>query len=162
VCHEYDKFDEERKHLSPTLFSLGVPVRNCIPGFAMLKNPCHLDPWLHYSGFLDSTMHLERKYQLSLPERLSLLRAMAVTRNSAYLYVAAASSLLQVTHLNDIHKKNYRFGLLLANMMVEMRREVCLLDVSVAMQNIVSQKKKNGTNNVTGSYSCTSPNQTRG
>jgi hypothetical protein len=69
----------------------------------MLNNPCHLDPWLHYSGFLDSTMHLESKYQLSLPERLSLLRAMAVTPNSAYLYVAAVSSLLQVTHLNDIH-----------------------------------------------------------
>jgi hypothetical protein len=48
-------------------------------------------------------MHLERKYQLSLPKRLSLLRTMAVTPNSAYLYVAAASSLLQLTHLNDIH-----------------------------------------------------------
>jgi hypothetical protein len=112
-------FDEERKHLSPTLFPSGVPVRNCIPGFAMLKNPRHLDPWSHYSEFLDSTMHLERKYQLSLPERLSLLRAMAVPSNSTYLYMAAASSLLQVTHLNDIHRENFQFGLLLANMMVD-------------------------------------------
>jgi hypothetical protein len=119
ACHEYDKFDEEQKHLLPTLFSSGVPVRNCIPGFAMLKNLCHLDPWLHYSGFLNSTVHLERKYQLSLQKRLSLLRAMAVTPSSAYMYVAAASSLLQVTHLNDINGKNYQFGLLLANMMVD-------------------------------------------
>jgi hypothetical protein len=91
VCHEYDKFDEERKYLSPALFLLGMKVRNCIPGFAILKNPCNLKLWSHYSSVVDSTLHLERKFQLSLPERLSLLRAMAVTPNSAYLYVAAAS-----------------------------------------------------------------------
>jgi hypothetical protein len=53
VCDEYDKFDEERKHLSPALFSLGVPVRNCIPGFAMLKNVCNLNPWSRYGSVVD-------------------------------------------------------------------------------------------------------------
>ena len=122
VCNEYNKFDEERKHLSPALFSLGVPVRNCIPGFAMHKNPCNLDPWGHYSSALESTLLLERKFKLSLPERLSLLRAMAVAPNSAYMYVAMASSLLQVRHLNPIHHKNYQFGLLLANLMTDIHK----------------------------------------
>ena len=75
VCNEYDKFDEEQKYLSPALFLLGVPVRNCIPGFAILKNPCNLNPWSHYSSVIDSTLHLERKFQPSLPEDLSLLQA---------------------------------------------------------------------------------------
>jgi hypothetical protein len=67
-------------------------------------------------------MHIEPEFQLSLPERLSLLRAMAVTSNSPYLYVAAASSLLQIMHLNLIYCKNYQFGLLLANMMVDIHQ----------------------------------------
>jgi hypothetical protein len=112
----------ERKHLSRSLFSLGVQVRNCIPGFATKQNPCNLDPWGHYSSVIESTLLLERKFQMSLPERLSLLRAMAVAPNSAYLYVAAASSLLQVRHLNPIHRKNYRFGLLLANTMIDIHK----------------------------------------
>jgi hypothetical protein len=120
VCGKYDKFDEERKHLSPALFSLGVPVRNCIPGFAMLKNVCNLNPWSHYSSVVDSTLHLEQKFQLRMS--LSSPCAMAVTPNSAYLYVATASSLLQITYLNPIHRKNYRFGLLLANMMIDIHQ----------------------------------------
>ncbi len=88
----------------------------------MLKNLCNLNPWSHYSSVVDSTLHLERKFQLSLPEHLSLFGAIAVTPNSAYLYVAVASSLLQIRQLNLIHRKNYRFGLLLANMMVDIHQ----------------------------------------
>jgi hypothetical protein len=43
---------------------------------------------------------------------------MAVTPNSAYFYVAAAASLLQVCHLDSKHRKQYRFGLLLAHTML--------------------------------------------
>jgi hypothetical protein len=51
-----------------------------------------------------------------------LLRAMAVTPNSAYLYVAAASCLLQIPRLNPKHRKKYRFGLLIANLMIDIHQ----------------------------------------
>jgi hypothetical protein len=118
VCNEYATFEDERKYLSPDLFSLGEPVMDCIPRFSVVKNPCNLDPWGHYSSVLESTLQLDRKFRLSLPERLSLLRAMGVTPNSSYLYVAAASSLLQQPRaINPKHRKGYRFGLLVANVM---------------------------------------------
>jgi hypothetical protein len=62
---------------------------------------------------------LDGCFKLNLPENLSLLRAMAVTPNSAYLYVAAAASLLQHRTLDSKHQKEYHFGLLMANMMRE-------------------------------------------
>jgi hypothetical protein len=42
---------------------------------------------------------------------------MAVTPNSAYLFVAAVTALLQEPRVNSRHRKNYRFGLLIAHMM---------------------------------------------
>jgi hypothetical protein len=47
---------------------------------------------------------------------------MAVAPNSAYLFVAAASTLLQAGDLNTQHGQKYRFGLLLANLMVDISR----------------------------------------
>jgi hypothetical protein len=82
VCEKYSMFEEECKYLSPFLFSLGTTVVECIPKFEILKNPCNLDPWGHYSSLIEATLLLDRKYLLSLPERLLLLRAMAVTPNS--------------------------------------------------------------------------------
>jgi hypothetical protein len=117
ICDEYETFKEERKHLSPELFSLGEPVVGCIPKFVVLKNSCNLDPWGHYSSIIEATLLLDQKYKLNLPERLSLLRAMAVTPNSSYLYVAAATALLHQRSLNPKHRKKYRFGFLMARMM---------------------------------------------
>jgi hypothetical protein len=117
VCDEYEKFTDERKHLSPTLFVEGTTVEDSIPKFPVIKNLCNLDPWGHYSSILESTLLLDRQYKLSLPERISLLRAMAVTPNSAYLFVAGAASLLQRPKLDTQHRSGYRFGLLLANVM---------------------------------------------
>jgi hypothetical protein len=122
VCEEYNAFEEERKILSPSLFTQGQPVSQCIPRFAVLKNPCNLDPWGHYSSVIEATLQLDLRFKLNLPERLSLLRAMAVTPNSAYLFVAAASTLLQIPRLNPKHRRNYRFGLLVANLMVDIHR----------------------------------------
>jgi hypothetical protein len=102
-CNEYDKFDEERKHLSPTLFSTGTPVQRSIPLFESYHIPCNVDPWIHYGSIIEWTLRLDFKFKLKLPERLSLLRAMAVTPNSAYLFVAAASTILQTGHLNPNH-----------------------------------------------------------
>jgi hypothetical protein len=119
VCDEYDSFEDERKQLSPSLFADGQPVLHSIPRFLVIKNPCNLDPWGHYSGFIEATLLLDRRFQLNLPERLSLLRAMAVTPNSAYLYVAAAASLLQRRQLDPEHRKEYRFGLLMAHTMCD-------------------------------------------
>jgi hypothetical protein len=124
VCDEYNAFEEERKTLSPSLFSNGVPVSQCVPRFSVLKNPCNLDPWGHYSSVIEATLQLDRRFKLNLPERLSLLRAMAVTPNSAYLFVAAATTLLQVPRLNPKHRKNYRFGLLMANLMIDIHRSL--------------------------------------
>ena len=84
-------FDDGRKYLSPALFVEGTPIDDSIPKFPVIKNLCNLDPWGHYSSILQSTLLLDRKYKLNLPERLSLLRAMAVTPNSAYLFVAGAA-----------------------------------------------------------------------
>jgi hypothetical protein len=117
ICDEYNLFDDERKHLSPALFDVGQPIVDCVPQFNVLKTPCNLDPWGHYSSLIESTLLLDQKYKLSLPERISLLRAMAVAPNSAYLYAAAAASLLQRRQLDKKHRKGYRFGLLLANVM---------------------------------------------
>ena len=117
ICDEYEKFHNERKLLSPSLFSNGQPVVNCIPSFPVLKNACNMDPWGHYSSLIEATLLLDQRFRLNLPERLSLLRAMAVTPNSGYLYVAAAASLLQLRHLDSKHRKQYRFGLLMANTM---------------------------------------------
>jgi hypothetical protein len=118
VCNEYEKFHDDRKQLSPSLFSNGQLVVDSIPGFPVLKNPCNMDPWGHYSSLIEATLLLDRRFQLNLPERLSLLRAMAVTPNSGYLYVAAAASLLQRRHVNSNHRKQYRFGLLVAHTML--------------------------------------------
>jgi hypothetical protein len=96
ICEEYETFKEEIKHLSPALFLLGELVVNCIPKFVVVKNPCNLDHWGHYSSIIEATLLLDRKYKLNLPEQLSLLRAMAVTPSSSYLYVAAATSLLHL------------------------------------------------------------------
>jgi hypothetical protein len=117
ICDEYEMFDDGRKHLSPALFLEGTPIEDSIPKFPVIKNLCNLDPWGHYSSILQSTLLLDRKYKLSLPERLSLIRAMAVTPNSAYLFVAGAASLLQRPKLDPQHRSGYRFGLLLANVM---------------------------------------------
>jgi hypothetical protein len=117
VCDQYDLFDEERERVSPSLFTSGQPVINTIPSFPVLKNPCNLDPWGHYSSVIEATLLLNQHFLLSLPERLSLLRAMAVTPNSSYLFVAAAASLLQQPKLHPQHRKQYQFGLLLANTM---------------------------------------------
>jgi hypothetical protein len=117
VCDEYNQFDDDRKRLSPSLFTLGVPVVECIPSYPVLKNPCNLDPWGHYSSVIEATLLLDRRFQLGLPERLSLLRAMAVCPNSSYLYVAAAASLLQQRRLDPKHRTKYRFGLLVATTM---------------------------------------------
>jgi hypothetical protein len=82
-------------------------------------NKCNLNPWDHYSSIIEMTLLLDRKYKLNLPERLSLLRAMAVTPNTAYIFVAAASSMLQQGKLDSKHQKGYRFGFLLASMMMD-------------------------------------------
>jgi hypothetical protein len=95
ICKQYSMFEEKRKYLSPSLFSTRTTVVKCIPKLVILKNPCNLNPWGHYSSLIKATLLLDQKYLLSLPERLSLLWAMAVTPNSAYLYVAAATALLQ-------------------------------------------------------------------
>ena len=47
---------------------------------------------------------------------------MAVTPNSAYLFVSAATTLLQLPRLNQKHRKNYRFGLLMANLMIDIHQ----------------------------------------
>ena len=123
VCNEYSKFVDERKFLSPSLFTSGVPIE-CIPKLLMLKNPCNLDPWGHYSSIIEATLLLDRKFKLSLPERLSLLRAMAVAPNSSYLYAAASTVLLQLGKLNPRHRKQYRFGLLVANLMNDIHQKL--------------------------------------
>ena len=99
ICNEYSKFPEEQKSLSPSLFSKGAVVE-CVSGLRLLQNPCNLDPWGHYSSIIKATLLLDRKFKLRLPERLSLLRAMGVTPNGAYLYVAAATALLEVSSIN--------------------------------------------------------------
>jgi hypothetical protein len=117
VCNQYEMFDEERKRLLPSLFTSSQPVIDCVPSFPVLKNPCNLDPWGHYSSVIEATLLLDRHFLLSLPERLSLLRAMVATPNSSYMFVAAAASLLQQPKLHPQHRKEYWFGLLLANTM---------------------------------------------
>ena len=59
VCNEYNAFEEERKFLSPSLFSKGDPVIQCVPRFLVLKNPCNLDPWGHYSSVIEATLQLD-------------------------------------------------------------------------------------------------------
>jgi hypothetical protein len=49
---------------------------------------------------------------------------MGVTPNGAYLYVAAATALLEVSSINPRHRKAYRFGLLLANMMTDIQKRL--------------------------------------
>jgi hypothetical protein len=119
VCDEYAMFEEDRKHLSPKLFRNGEPVVNCVPKFPVLKNRCNLDPWGHYSSVIEATLLLDQKFDLNLPERLSLLQALAVTPNSSYLYVAASSALLHQKNIDKKHRKGYGFGFLVANLMVQ-------------------------------------------
>jgi hypothetical protein len=121
VCNQYELFDEERKRLLPSLFTSGQPVIACVPSFLVVKNPCNLDPWGHYSSVIEATLLLDRHFLLSLPEYLSLLCAMAVKPNSSYLFVTAAASLIQQPKLHPQHRKKYRFGLLLANTMRDIR-----------------------------------------
>ena len=109
ICNEYSKFPEEQKSLSPSLFSNGAVVK-CVPGLRLLQNPCNLDPWGHYSSIIEATLLLDRKFKLRLPEQLSLLRAMGVTPNGAYLYVAAATAFLEVSSINPRHRKAYRIA----------------------------------------------------
>jgi hypothetical protein len=49
---------------------------------------------------------------------------MAVTPNSTYLYVAAATALLQQEELNPRHREDFRFGLLLANLMTNIHKSL--------------------------------------
>jgi hypothetical protein len=44
VCDKYGKFDKERKHLSPALFSTGTPVQTSIPLFEAYCIPYNMDP----------------------------------------------------------------------------------------------------------------------
>ena len=83
-----------------------------------------MDPWGHYSSVIESTLQLERKFKLNLPERTSLLRAMAVTPNSTYLYVAAATALLEQDDIDPQHREDFQFGMLVANMMVDIHRSL--------------------------------------
>ena len=125
VCSEYELFDDKRKHISSDLFSLSLPVKGCIPKFPVEHSPCNMDPWGHYSSVIESTLQLERKFKLNLPERMSLLRAMAVTPNSTYLFVAAATALLeQEDDIDPQHREDFRFGLLVANLMVDIHRSL--------------------------------------
>jgi hypothetical protein len=124
VCSEYDLFEDQRKHVSSDLFSSSVPVKGCIPQFPVEQNPCNMDPWGHYSSVIESTLQLERKFKLNLPERMSLLRAMAVTPNSTYLYVAAATALLEQEDIDPQHREDFRFGMLVATMMVDIHRSL--------------------------------------
>jgi hypothetical protein len=119
ICDEYDRFDDNRKCLSSSLFTTGHQVVHCVPSFKVVKNPCNLGPWGHYSSIVEMSLLLDWRFKLNLPERLSLLRAMAVTPNSAYLYVAAAAALLQESSINPKHRVDYRFGLLLAHTMLD-------------------------------------------
>jgi hypothetical protein len=119
VCDEYDTFENERKHLSPSLFASGVPVTGSIPRFSVLANPCNLDPWGHYSSVIEATLLLDQKFKLNLPERLSLIRALAVTPNSTYLFVAAVSAIVQQGRIDPKHRQGYRFGFFLANLMID-------------------------------------------
>ncbi len=92
---------------------------------------------------------------------------MAVAPNSAYLYVAAASTLLQLPRLNPKHRKNYRFGLLVANLMVnihgslEKENRKLPREDSTAMQPIWFLSKKNGVISVIVFFFCISLPQTQ-
>jgi hypothetical protein len=119
VCSEYELFEDKRKLIYSILFTSGVPVQGCIPLFPVQKNPCNMDPWGHYSSLLESTLQLDRKFKLNLLEKMSLLRAMAVTPNSSYLYVSATAALLQQDDLDPEHREDFRFGLLVANLMID-------------------------------------------
>jgi hypothetical protein len=87
VCDECGKFDEERKHLSPALFSRGTPIQTSIPLFEAYRIPCNMEPWVHYGSITEWALRLDCNFNLNHPERLSLVRAMAVAPNSAYLFV---------------------------------------------------------------------------
>lgn len=124
VCSKYELFKDKRKHISSILFTSGVPVQGCIPLVPVQKNPCNMDPWGHYSSVPESTLQLDRKFKLNLPERMSLLRAMTVTPNSSYLYVSATTALLQQDDLDPEHREDFRFGLLVANLMIYIHRSL--------------------------------------
>jgi hypothetical protein len=58
-----------------------------VPRFSVLKNPCNLDPWGHYSSIIEWMLLLDKDFQLSLPERLSLIVAMDMaTSYNQYLF----------------------------------------------------------------------------
>jgi hypothetical protein len=132
VRNKYENFDKEPKHVSPALISTGTPVQTSIPLFEAYHIPCNMDPWVHYRMLYGPLVHyrsitewalcLDCNFKLNHPERLSLVLAMAVAPNSAYLFVAAALTLLQAGDLNTQHRQKYRFGLLVANLMVDISR----------------------------------------
>ncbi len=66
ICDKYNCFDNERKHLSPALFDLGQHIIDCVPQFAVLKNPCNLDLWGHYSSLIKAMLLLDQKYNLTI------------------------------------------------------------------------------------------------
>ena len=110
VCLAYETFDDRRKVLTPSnIESLSEPVA-CIPGFMMRKVPCSLDPM----GFTQSEIYfklaLKRRFKMTLPERVSMIRARGIFPHTTYHFCAAAHSLLQQTNINPKHREGYNFG----------------------------------------------------
>jgi hypothetical protein len=49
---------------------------------------------------------------------------MGVIPNSAHLYVAALTALLEIASINPRHQRDYWFGLLLANLMNNIQKQL--------------------------------------
>jgi hypothetical protein len=159
VCEKYEKFNEEGKHVSPALFSTGTLVQTSIPLFEAYRILCNMDPWVHYGSITEWALCLDCNFKLNHPERLSLLRAMAVAPNSANLFMAAASTLLQAGDLNTQDQQKYHFGLLLANLMVDIsralvaeKRQIPPRRYTIAMPHIKFRTNTNGIKIVTGFF----------
>ena len=123
LCEQYNAFPEERKVLDHRYLRSGVPV-NCVAGLNVLKVPCNLDPWGHYGSVTEYALRLQVKYNLSYPELVSVGRALGVTPNTSHHFVAAACCLLQQDTLDRRHRVDYRFGYLLANIMMEIDAKI--------------------------------------
>jgi hypothetical protein len=78
-----------KKAFSPELFHSGIPIKDCIPWLSIIKNKCNLDPWGYYSSIIGyTTLLLDEKCKLSLPERISLLlHTMAAVTPSSNTYL---------------------------------------------------------------------------
>ena len=123
--NQYQKLEEHRKSLTQKNIKPNATLVKGPSDVPCFKQPCNVDPCGHVGTFVEWIVRLNSKFNLSMLERISVVRAIGVLPNSPYVFGLACQALIQKRGtLERRHRLYFNFGYLLAKLITTVRQSL--------------------------------------